>query len=186
MSEYALAKLVEAFEIMVAGDTKESKDARYKLGEYPYIALAPSRFEDQLKIVAGMFDREHDITFVDVGCGLGTKLVLARHTAGIRYVVGIEKHPKYVRLAKKLLRGSGAVIIKGDALDMDYGQYDIIYFYCPLRDHLKQQTLEARIIETMKPGAFVMAHLKQSGNERWTTPPMRRVWGDTIYQKEIK
>ena len=119
--------------------------------------------------------------FLDVGCGIGTKVLLAQHFGCDAY--GLEINPKYVEVARKVLAGGGGFeawsetmrrrrsvakhIIEADALTFDYSPYDIIYFYCPQR-HVEdgkggrktlERRLEQRILDTATPGTVVMANL---------------------------
>jgi predicted O-methyltransferase YrrM len=53
--------------------------------------------------------------------------------------VGVEWRPHLVRLATRLAAGAGVSnvrFIHGDALDLDWSDYDAFYFYNPFAEHL--------------------------------------------------
>lgn len=187
---YVLEQTLNRFEALLANDTKETVDKRHKKGEFSYIPLSMEEFTRQITVVEGLLDSGHDRTFIDVGCGIGTKMIAANILLHCR-VFGIEKDPKYVEAARKLLGTDGnyrfgsipGTVIHSDALEHSYEPYDVIYFYCPLFDDKLQVKLEQRIITTAKKGAFVMANLKKDYKAWDSNPKVRRVWKDKIYQK---
>jgi hypothetical protein len=163
-------------------ETEEKKKCD---GEYLYIPLGIDTFLDQLEIVKNHSSKHYSIdyepTFVDVGSGIGSKLLLARQLLGYESnICGIEITPEYIEVAKKLV--PYANIVERNALLIDYCLFDIIYFYCPLRDEKKQKQLEKRIVETAKVGAYIMANLKQSGDELWKQPFLKSI-DSNVYQK---
>ena len=134
---------------------KKQSTKKTNKGEYPYIALPLSRFEEQMNAIPsneGFLGR----TFVDVGCGIGTKLLIASRCGYGYKVVGIECCKPYVDVARKLV--SEATIMHRDALYVDYAPFDVIYFYRPLRDSKVQRKLERRILNTAKVGAYIIAN----------------------------
>lgn len=184
--------IISALEAYLVNDSKTESKRRCKAGEFTYIPFCLDRFETQLKIVSGMLSasRVTDFRFVDVGCGIGTKVLVARESGFDAY--GIEKSLRYVKVAKKLLEGyenknwypkKKDRIILGDALRADYRLYDVIYFYRPFINHEKQTALEKRIVAHAKEGAIVMANYKLVGEDFWSHKPMQRVWQNVIYRK---
>ena len=52
-------------------------------------------------------------------------------------------------------------IIQGDAFDFtDYGKYDCVYFYCPIRNRELEEKLELLIEDNLKVGAIYIANGK--------------------------
>jgi SAM-dependent methyltransferase len=137
----------------------KDRHVRRKSGEFPYIPYENGEFIRQLEIVSGLLGPRNSkgpAKFLDVGCGIGTKLLMA-HDAGFD-AFGVEKYPKYVRAAQRLV-GKKGVVMRRDALNFNYAGYDVIYFYCPLSDRDKELALEARIITTATPGTLFMPRL---------------------------
>ena len=194
--------LLDVYENILAGHGPRDTNRVRKSGEFAYIPLNLAAFEAQIQQVRGFisvgkglkdgYDDPHpDFSFIDVGCGIGSKVFLAREFVGYRgRADGIERHKPYVRVARRLLKYSGCSsgsndgkIICGNAITADFSKWDVIYFYCPIADVAKQQQLEKRIITTAKPGAYILANLKKLPETTWSSPPLERVWGRTIYRK---
>lgn len=188
---YLTENLLTRFEDLVANDSGDDISKRNKTGEFHYIPLPMEQFATQMEVLEGLMGaRNSDLKFIDVGCGLGTKMVAANAILHCQ-VFGIEKDPKYVRIARQLLGGKGSRYqskipshaIRGDALKHSYKPYDIIYFYCPMLCDKLQVKLEQRIIATAKKGAYILANLKKDRQAWESDPRVRRVWKDIIYQK---
>lgn len=88
--------------------------------------------------------------FLDVGSGIGTKVLLAREVFGMT-AEGIEID----RVMAEYALNEGRFTICADALDWPYDFYDVIWMYRPFRDGLLQAKLEHLIFEQVKPGAIV-------------------------------
>jgi SAM-dependent methyltransferase len=89
--------------------------------------------------------------FLDVGCGLGVK-VLRAASAGLD-AWGLELRPRYAELARKL----GAQVIDGDARQWDgYGEFDCVFLFHLLRDYEPELDLERQVAGAMRPGTVLM------------------------------
>lgn len=167
-----IGNAMRALEQHIVGHTREYMDQRHAAGEFYYIPLVLDRFFQMLDAgLLALGERNH-CTWVDVGCGIGTKVILAQTCytwSGITLTAkGIEKDPRYVEIARKTtLEACGRdAIVEADALTHDYSPYDLIYFYRPLIDDLKQTALEKQIIETCKPGT-VITPIGNTGHDHW-------------------
>jgi hypothetical protein len=90
--------------------------------------------------------------FLDVGSGIGTKMMLAEVLFGLS-PSGLEVDEEMARYAGDTY---GQWTILKDALKYpNYYNFDIIWMYRPFRDGFKQAELEHKIFEEMKPGAIV-------------------------------
>lgn len=103
--------------------------------------------------------------FVDAGCGIGVKLLMAQ-AMGFK-ATGIELDPGLIKLAKtifnigqrrsKKTRCDWTKIIRQDIRKHNYSQYDVIYFYCPLRNtNDEEMKFEKMVYGQMKPGSYVI------------------------------
>jgi SAM-dependent methyltransferase len=97
--------------------------------------------------------------FLDVGCGPGTKMQVARDVFGLE-VFGIELDPAMAAEANRRVKDMYTVpaVLCGDALAAGpgaYGHYDLIWLYRPFRDAEYEAKLETLIINDMKPGAIL-------------------------------
>ena len=74
---------------------------------------------------------------------------------------GLDFVPEYVAAAQNVLnktRQTNTQIFEADALTFEgYDQYDVIYFYRPLRDTEKMHQLEERIVTSARPDALLVA-----------------------------
>lgn len=181
-------ELIRALELALCDDSKEFVANKTKGGQFPFIALPLKEFEEQLDAARQLADPSRDVElvskslkFIDVGCGIGSKVFLAA-VCGYQ-ATGIEITKKYVDIARRLFTPTPSQwnyamyrgeIIRGNALTHDYSPYDVIYFYWPLQDIKLQIALEKQIIKTAKPGAIILANGKQGGmsGERNEHPPI--------------
>jgi protein-L-isoaspartate O-methyltransferase len=141
----------------------QSQDAAaYDHGCYPDIGLSNSVFLEHAHAAYRAFlaqRRRHGARFLDVGCGAGLKVVSAveffERADGIEFDVG------YADTAKALFDAMGlgqCHVMQADALTFEaYGDYDVIYFYRPMRDEAAMRALEARIVEQARPGTLLIA-----------------------------
>lgn len=104
-------------------------------------------------------ERRAPLKFLDVGCGGGMKVLMASHFFTL--AEGLEADPNFIRAAKGLLGSVGwgrARAIRGDALAFDdYRNYDVIYFYQPMREAAGLLELEARIVQAAMAGTVLIA-----------------------------
>lgn len=98
------------------------------------------------------------VTFIDVGCGVGDKMLLASEMDLVPF--GVEIEHVNVLGAAKLMSSVGREdlvedIVEKDALQYDYFGYDIVYLYCPvLQRHM--HLLVHQIYETMSDDALLV------------------------------
>ena len=102
--------------------------------------------------------------FLDVGCGIGDKLVLARQLDCC--ACGIEYNKYLIRYAKRVLGATDSerlavkkslpYICQCDALHCNYHNYNIIFLNAPFQDRKTEMRLEHRIYSQAALGAFIM------------------------------
>jgi len=95
--------------------------------------------------------------FLDVGCGGGVKVMTA--APFFDSAIGLEYDPGYAKAATDLLDSTecNASITLGDALAFeDYGAFDVIYFYRPMRDADMARQMETRIVAQCRPGTLLI------------------------------
>lgn len=166
----ALQELIQVLETRWLPETEEIE------GSYAWESLPMQEFipglEESLVVPPGKF--------LDVGCGIGSKLLVAQ-SYGFQ-VSGLEVRPEYVSVARIIC--PNADVILGDAMEFTrYGEYDFIYCYRPFKEDSKEDQLEDRIIAQMKSGAWVfLPHRNwlpqtERGNMHWMgTPIWRKAW----------
>jgi len=109
-------------------------------------------------------------TFIDAGCGIGNIVMIARCIGYRAY--GIELNDKYVDMAEEILTSQIATydhynVKKGDILkEGDWGKYNVIYYFQPIKDQQLEIEFEKKVEEMAKPGAFIVAGMKRDHSFR--------------------
>jgi SAM-dependent methyltransferase len=152
----AVSALVERLEQQILPEVKN--DPQF----YRWVPLPLGEFLSGMQVVTQALIEERKCfdapTFLDAGCGIGSKMFLAQ-ALGYQ-VAGIEREPAYAAAAIC----SGVHI--ADATEWDgYGAYDVVYSYRLCVEEEQQSQLEKHIISNLKPGAlFFCAGRKLDGD----------------------
>jgi SAM-dependent methyltransferase len=102
--------------------------------------------------------------FLDVGCGPGSKMLLARDGFGLD-VYGFDINPAYVAAARD--HGLPAELASAEAYD-GYKAADCVWLNRPRRDREGEAILERQIWDEMAPGAVIIcANLEHRPPENW-------------------
>ena len=134
-------RLYYSFEFAL-GQVLSDSDDRY----HPNASFSVLTFLAQLQAIqklCGVGAR-----FLDVGCGLGNKVFLARELGFDAY--GIEVNKAYVEFAREFV-GSNRIFCQDGITYPDYKTYDVIYFYNPM----PARELESAIINGARSGAVI-------------------------------
>lgn len=113
---------------------------------------------DFIALVAEALPEAQGDAFLEVGCGIGTRMLVANRVYGLD-CHGIDRVPEYVAQAREMLPAGepGVTAEVADALGWDgYGKYDLLWFNRPFNDAALQYQLEAQVWKDMKPGAVVI------------------------------
>jgi trans-aconitate methyltransferase len=148
-----------------------------------YLPFMPFSIPAFIALLAEALPEAPGSRFLDIGCGPGTKMLIAQDLFGL-HAVGIDRVPEYVTAARLL----GLNASEADAADYgNYAGYDILWFYRPIRDPGLQAALEKTVWDQMAPGAVVIGanleapppdhHVILDDWERkrgiWMRPPLR-------------
>jgi len=131
----------------------ESKDRK---DYYEYIPLDYEMFVKILRQETKRLKRKPELKFLEVGCGYGLKLFLAKYACDIGHVHGIEIEGKLVDLARYLPLPFDAVERKSALQFKKYGDFDIIYFYRPIINKKKHEKMMRMIAKQKKADAVVI------------------------------
>ena len=142
----------------------QSKKAKKK-GCFEYIALDSKQFLREMhkaRTILNVLEPDDDEgRFLDVGCGVGTKVILANQI--FSHASGLEFDKAYHKIASSLAESGmawGCEFIQSDAMKFDrYDEYNVIYLYRPMRDATKQTRLEKRIAKECCEDTLIVAHL---------------------------
>jgi len=101
----------------------------------------------------------HPLRFLDVGSGGGTKVLAATCCFDICHGLEFEDHTVATGTALlKMLGADQCTLMQGDAMRFDnYGNYDVIYFYRPLKLEALMIDMEARIFSQARRGTILLA-----------------------------
>ena len=121
--------LLRIIEMSLRDDCNHRED-----GSFKYVPLDVQTFHNKMTEIMNPDVK----TFLDVGCGIGDKCLIAEKIFGLE-VTGIEIDSKLVEIAKKYFINQ---VIEIDAMNFkDYNKFDIIYTYTPYQDDKKQKLL---------------------------------------------
>lgn len=114
---------------------------------YGWLPLSKDEFLFEMSYVGNGDGR----SFLDVGSGLGEKLVFARELGFDAH--GLELRPELVDIARRFFPEFPVTI--DNALEYDrYGDFDVIYLYQLSPDHDIDREINERIVDQMRPGAY--------------------------------
>lgn len=97
----------------------------------------------------------------DIGSGVGDFILPMARLHPEMDLTGIETMEEYVRISRERMTETGADpehvhFLRMDALEADYGAFDVIYLYCPLSDNNRLfRELAEKLAVEMKPGAVL-------------------------------
>lgn len=166
----------DQFDLTSGKEGSKFEKSRYEKGHYPYIArgtgyianmLIPiyeflySQFDDgrrQRKVLVKIKMKDWPPKLLDCGCGVGNVVALAS-VFGFR-AYGIEYDSETLRRGREMMkkfRLPKSSLFQGDLLEFDgFGDYDVLYGYCPLSKGDLERQFEERMLQQMKPGAIVV------------------------------
>jgi SAM-dependent methyltransferase len=168
----ALVALEYGIESMLM--THEEREAHQNKGHYRYIPLDASAFQDALELVElinSHIDPKCKLnrkTFIDVGCGIGAKLVLAKRFFGsVRGVEIVEKYADFARAACERQFGRVPDIETIDGRKYRrYNEVDVIYMYSPMMSHELQIELELAAYRGARDGTIFIEALKKNHDQQ--------------------
>lgn len=114
-------------------------------------------------------------TVVEIGCGNGTVLDIARNTKGITKVVGIDQNPHLLRMARANLAGSSIQLIRiqllpdVDRLESQYDRLVDIVGFAP-DNIIFSSTLHEIASESPDPRTSVFPELHIRAASKWLGP----------------
>lgn len=116
------------------------------------------------------------LTFCEAGCGIGTKLYLAKHYYGLSEF-GYEIDDRYLAKCEEL---------KVHAIKCDLREYsppwpvfDIVYLARPFKDDSAEAEWEQGVMDAMRPGGVLISAFAAVKPYRWACyyrRPFRGVW----------
>lgn len=130
-------------------------------------------------------------TFLEIGCGVGTKLVLVQRLFNIP-TVGFDRKTAYIDSANALIQAQNCAFdvkaFVADALEWDhYVHFDCVFLNRVIADWDTEVSLERHVAAELKPGAVLILgngliydELKQEG---W--PVLKEATALKVYRKPL-
>lgn len=161
------AEIFERFEDKIGGHARDTLAKTSPLANkneygthFPFIPYRMTNFLQILRKLRTAFPVYPDPTFLDAGCGIGTK-VRAAYDLTFR-AHGIDLNTDYLLYATKVfdpggyLSTSHPVFSQHDIITYpDYSAFDIIYFFNPLSERKLEVQFETHLAQSAKPGALI-------------------------------
>jgi ubiquinone/menaquinone biosynthesis C-methylase UbiE len=124
-------------------------------------AAVGSQFETVIKAIESLPMRKKNINFLDLGCGLGNILFIAKELLGDTHkYVGIDNNQSYLDVAKAI--DGQFQLMNTDLLSVQtkklIANADFVYCYLPMPVYKDMQNLYVLIETTMKPGAYLLCN----------------------------
>lgn len=138
---------------------------RVELDDDRYTPWMPSDIAQFLVLLIEAMAEAPGDRFLEVGCGPGSKMMLARDLFGLD-VYGFDRVGEYVAAAVS----AGLECALSDAFEFGgYDRFDIVFFNRPCRDRQLEQELERHVWRKMRRGAVVicMNLESQPPPEKW-------------------
>ncbi len=124
---------------------------------YGWVPMVTTTFIDVMMKIKAEIEAETHASgtngrFLEVGCGIGSKLLLARFL-GWGDVTGIELRPEYAEVARHLC--PEADVFEADAFEWDgYGDFDLVFMNRPCIPDELERRLEERVLSLMTSGSY--------------------------------
>jgi SAM-dependent methyltransferase len=99
-------------------------------------------------------------SFLEVGCGIGTRLIMVDRMFGIP-AVGFDRNPDYIQIANSYVNQFNArrvIVHTQDAFDYQlYNEFDCVFLNKPIWDRTLEIALEDYVYNSVKPGSIFLA-----------------------------
>lgn len=102
--------------------------------------------------------RHKPCSFLEVGCGTGRNVHILSRTDRFAFdcIHGFDLSERMIETGRQRYGLTKELFVQ-DCLEFDYSGYDVVFFYCPLSDNAIEAQFEERLIDTLKPGAYIVA-----------------------------
>jgi len=138
--------------LLTVRQLERSWQKRADTGDDRYTPWMPSDVAQYLVLLIEAMTEAPGDRFLEVGCGPGTKMLLARELFGLD-VHGFDRVPEYVAAARE----RGLDVILHDALAYPgYGTADIVFLNRPCRDAVLEREVERTVWARMRRGAVLI------------------------------
>jgi SAM-dependent methyltransferase len=172
LSKYEMTDLIErqmqsyhSILSKIANTECKAKQSRQKKGCFDFIAHSLPQVANCIHLAVKYLkeNKKHSIyypKFLDCGCGYGNIMFLAYHLGCSAH--GIDLNERALNLARtnngrNYPEAKHWRVYRRDILTYkDYGEYDIVYYYCPMQDGSLEKKFEAKLANDMRVGAIAL------------------------------
>ncbi len=150
ISSYANYALQYIVGLHLMGDSERNVKyfSNVPLSHYEFLTLV-----GQAKIVCDTLGIKSP-NFLDVGCGLGTTLMMAKMLDFTPF--GLDRCQKYVEVAR-MMTSKNQVFHQSATTFKHYGDYDVVYWYNPIEDTKMMSQVENKILEESKTPVVLLS-----------------------------
>lgn len=168
MFPYHVAEIIKQYNSYFQRQLKSTPGVWKKSNEDHYCFIPSRDIEsiiDTLYEVYKLLYTKPPLKFLDCGCGIGNIMLIAR-TLGYD-VYGIEYEKATCKIARDLTwegstcRGQkrNNSIIHGDITTFEhYADYDVIYYYTPIKKHSKRTQFIKKLTDNVKIGSIIVSY----------------------------
>jgi SAM-dependent methyltransferase len=144
-------------------------------------------FISMCQVVADAFPAGVTPSFLDPGCGIGTKVFVAQQIFGFE-ATGFDIVPEYVWVAHKELGLIHQTVLGDVDTCRAYDMFDIVWLSRPFRDDKREFAYELRVQNEMKPGAFLISGWAAAKPqwEMYYRGPWKGVWRKPLDGKPVE
>ena len=122
---------------------------------YPCIPLHTSRFLELVRGALDIYKGKEKTRFIDAGCGVGDKVVLA--SMFFDYSCGVELSRFIASCGRSINRlSSRDELLEGDITTFDFSPYNIVYAYNPIQTYDGMYDFFKNLVKTASPGTVCM------------------------------
>lgn len=144
-------------------------------------------FINLARVVAEAYPPGVTPSFLDPGCGIGTKVFVAQEVFGWE-ATGFDIRSEYIQVAEQELGLVHKVAVDDVDYFCHYDLFDIVYLSRPFRDDKREFAYELRVQSEMKPGAFLIAGWAGAKPkwEMYSRGPWKGVWRKPLDGKPVE
>ena len=129
---------------------------------YACIPLNVDRFMYLVADAVRAYKGKEKTKFIDAGCGVGDKIVLANMF--FDYTYGVELSKFIASCGREINNLGSTQILEGDITTFDFSPYNIVYAYNPIQTEVGMFKFFKNLVKTAKPGTVCMFANVESGD----------------------
>jgi len=151
-----LSEVVRKYISFIADSYKIRGDYKSRKGTMHY-GFVPTNTEYILEVLFELYHYmggyKYQHSFLDIGCGIGNIVLLAKQIGFNAY--GLEYNKKICSIARRFIGKS--YIFRGDMTYFrNYSEYDVLFYYIPIINPEAMRKFATKLSKAVKPGAYII------------------------------